>query len=242
MKDKIAPVKNLLNLAELGETLKDRTNRLPGIGVVVGDTGLGKSTGLTWYGVRKAKAVYTRALEVWTPSSMLRAIGTELGVTLPSSLADAIAIVVQHLGQQNRMLLIDEADYVVDKRKLLNTIRDLHDLSTMPVILVGMADFAKKLRARMDQRQFTGRVAFELEFKPLDLADTQLLAHELLDGVELDEPLMAHIHAGCEGSARLVCVALQRIETFAKKENKRVVTAKLWGDRPLHSLTAGRGE
>ena len=42
MKDKIAPVKNVLRLAELGESLKDRGIRTPGIGVVYGETGFGK--------------------------------------------------------------------------------------------------------------------------------------------------------------------------------------------------------
>lgn len=240
MKDKIAPVKNLLRLAELGLSLKDRSISTPGIGVVYGDTGFGKTTGLAWYGVRQERAVYVRALQLWTPLTMLETIAGELDVQTDRSLAKTLTRIVSELVAQNRMLIVDEADYVVGNVKLLNTLRDVHDLSTMPVVLVGMADFVKKLRTRMDQRQFSGRVAFELEFKPLDLDDTRLLAKELLDDdVKIDDALLTRLHDACEGSARLVRVGLARIEAFARKKNLRKVTEGDWGAQALHLREAG---
>lgn len=239
MKDKISKVKNIMRLAELGETLKHRGQRTPGIGVVYGDTGLGKSTGLTWYGVRQERAVYVRALQLWTPSLMLETLAAELDIEPDRSLGKTLNRVVAELAKQDRMVIVDEADYVVDQKRLINTLRDLHDLSTMPLILVGMGDFVKKLKTRVDQRQFTGRVAFEVEFTPLDLEDTTLLADDLLDGVELDDELLRKLHDTCEGSTRLVCVGLQRIETHARQKGLRKVTAKEWGDRPLNLMAVG---
>lgn len=240
MKDKIAPVKNVLRLAELGESLKDRGIRTPGIGVVYGETGFGKSTALTWYGVRQVRAVYVRAFQVWTPMTMLETIAGELDISPQRSLVHTLHAIVRELVTQDRMLIVDEADYLVDKKALLNTLRDLHDNSTMPLILVGMADFVKKLKSRIDQRQFAGRVAFELEFKPLDLADTTLLAEQLLnDGITVHADLLAKLHAACEGSTRLVCVGLQRIESLAIKKGLKKVTVNDWGDRPLHMMEVG---
>ncbi len=240
MKDKIVPVKNLLRLAELGLSLKDRSISTPGIGVVYGDTGYGKTTGLAWYGVRQERAVYVRALQLWTPLTMLETIASELDVQTDRSLAKTLTRIVAELVSQNRMLIVDEADYVVGNVRLLNTLRDLHDLSTMPVVLVGMADFVKKLRSRIDQRQFSGRVAFELEFKPLDLDDTRQLASELLDDdVKIDDKLLLRLHEACEGSARLVRVGLGRIEAFAKKKNLRKVSEAEWGKQPLHMMEVG---
>jgi|GEM_PF-199976 len=247
MKDVIAPVKNLLRLAELGESLKDRSLSTPGIGVVFGETGYGKTTGLAWYGVRQERAVYVRALQLWSPLTMLETIAGELDVQPDRSLAKTLTRIVGELVRQNRILIVDEADYVVDSKRLLNTLRDLHDLSTMPVILVGMADFVKKLRTRIDQRQFSGRVAFELEFKPLDLDDTHLLAKHLLADdrkpqamlPEIDDALLKRLHEASEGSARLVRVGLARIEQFALKRNLKKVGEAEWGKQPLHMMEAG---
>lgn len=241
MKDKIVLVKNLHKLAKLGESLKVRGQRAPGIGVVFGDTGVGKTTGLTWYGVRKERAVYVRALQLWTPSVMLHAIASELDVEPSRNLADTVNLIVGELARTGPMIIVDEADYVVDQKRLINTLRDLHDLSTMPVILVGMGDFVRKINTRSDQRQFTGRVAFEVEFTPLDFDDTRLLATELLeDRIEADEDLLKKLHDVCEGSTRLVYVGLQRIEDYAKSKGVRKVTLKEWGERPLNLMGVGQ--
>lgn len=238
MRDKIAPVKNIQRLAEQGETLRTRNPRTPGIGVISGDPGFGKSTGITWYGVRRARAIYTRAMELWTPSAMLEAIADELGITIGRNLAKAAQQVVAGLVQQNRMLMIDEADYVVDKPRLINTIRDIHDLSQTPLIMVGMNDFKRKLRAALDQRQFADRVAFELEFQPTDFDDTRLTANELLE-IEIDDELLHRVHDASEGNMRRIVVGLQRIETYFRAKGSKKATAREWGSRPLNLRDAG---
>lgn len=237
MKNAIAPVKNIKRLAELGETLAGQTGQLPGIAVAHGDSGIGKSTGLTWLSTTKLNACYVRAMQVWSPSSMLYAIARELDVEPTRSLSATIELIVGELSRTNRPLIVDEADYVVDQARLLNTLRDLHDLSTMPLILVGMADFVRKLRTRTDQRQFAGRVALDLEFKPLDLADVEILAKTLAE-VEISEDLLALLHEKSQGITRLVCVGLARIETFAKHGGIRKIGRTQWGDRALNLVTA----
>lgn len=237
MKNAIAPVKNIKSLAELGETLVSQTGQLPGIAVAHGDSGIGKSTGLTWLSTTKLNACYVRAMQVWSPSSMLQAIARELDVEPTRSLSATIELIVGELSRTNRPLIVDEADYVVDQVRLLNTLRDLHDLSTMPLILVGMADFVRKLRTRTDQRQFAGRVALDLEFKPLDLADVEILAKTLAE-VEIAEDLLALLHEKSQGITRLVCVGLARIETFARHGGIKRVSRTQWGDRALNLVTA----
>jgi DNA transposition AAA+ family ATPase len=240
MKDKIVPVKNLQRLAEHGEMLRTRNPRTPGIGVVSGETGFGKSTGLTWYGVRKVRAIYVRAMELWTPSAMLEAIGDELGITIGRNLAKAAQQVVGALVQQNRMLIVDEADYVVEKRRLINTLRDIHDLAGTPLILVGMKEFQKKLRTALEQRQFANRVAFQLEFLPTDFDDTRLTAAELLE-IDIDDELLRRVHDASDGNMRDIVVGLQRIETHFRAKGAKKATAKEWGNRPLNLRDSGNG-
>jgi DNA transposition AAA+ family ATPase len=237
MKTAIAPVKNIKRLAELGQTLKANANNLPGIAVAYGESGIGKSTGLTWLSTTKLNACYVRAMQVWSPSTMLQAIARELDIEPSRNLSATIELIVGELSRTNRPLIVDEADYVVDQSRLLNSLRDLHDLSTMPLILVGMGDFVRKLRTRTDQRQFAGRVALELEFKPLDFDDVKVLYKHLAE-VEIDDELLVRLHDKSAGITRLVCVGLSRIENFARKSDLKRVTAAQWGDQALN-LPAG---
>lgn len=237
MKNAIAPVKNIARLAELGDSLVTQSGNLPGIAVCHGESGIGKSTGLTWLSTTKLNACYVRALQVWSPSSMLQAIARELDIDPVRSLSTMMDAIVAELSRSNRPLIVDEADYVVDQARLLNTLRDLHDLSTMPLILVGMADFVRKLRSRTDQRQFAGRVALDLEFRPLDLADVAILATTLAE-IEIAEDLLALLHEKSQGITRLVCVGLARIESFARHGGIKKVTRTQWGDRSLNLVSS----
>lgn len=242
MKNDIAPVKNIQRLSELAIELQERPANQPGIATVTGESGVGKSTGLTWLTSTKIDACYVRAMQVWSPSSMLGTIARELDVDPANQLAKTCERIVQELARTGRTLLVDEADYVVDNVRLINTLRDLHDMSTVPLVLVGMSDFAKKLRARIDQKQFTGRVAFELEFTPLDLADMRTLVKSVAE-VAIDDDLLKALFDQSKGITRLACVGLGRIEAFAKKVDAKIVTAKMWGDRPLNAVTsAGRAK
>ena len=240
MKIAIAPVKNIALLLELGEALTSQAANLPGIAVVHGPSGVGKSTGLTWLCTTKLNACYVRAMKVWSPSSMLQAIARELDVEPSVKLAVTIDRIVAALSASGRPLIVDEADYVVDKGVLLDTLRDLHDLSTMPLIMVGMATFVRKLRTPVDQRQFAGRVSLEVEFKPLDLADMKILTRHVCE-VEIADDLLQLVHERSEGVTRLAVVGLSRIETFGKEVGLKQVTRAHWGDRALNLLSGEIG-
>jgi len=240
MKIAIAPVKNIALLLELGEALTSQAANLPGIAVVHGPSGVGKSTGLTWLCTTRLNACYVRAMQVWSPSSMLQAIARELDVEPSVKLAVTIDRIVAALSASGRPLIVDEADYVVEQSRLLNTLRDLHDLSTMPLILVGMGDFVRKLRTQTDQRQFSGRVSLEVEFKPLDLADMKILTRHVCE-VEIADDLLKLVHERSEGVTRLAVVGLNRIETFAKEAGLKEVTSAHWGNRSLNLLSGEIG-
>src|SRR6476469_6627502 len=108
MKTAIAPVKNIKRLSELGHSLQARANMLPGIAVAYGESGIGKSTGLTWLSTTQLNACYVRAMQVWSPSSMLQAIAEELDVEPSRTLSNTIKLIVGELSRTNRPLIVDE--------------------------------------------------------------------------------------------------------------------------------------
>src|SRR4051812_45299093 len=136
MRSKIVPVSNISRLLEAANALLTRAYGMPGMGLIEGQTGYGKSTAVTWLAIR-LNGVYVRALAATTPSSLLESICKELGIGKRATNIAAIEDIVQKLAETGRPLFIDEADYLADKRKLIETLRDIHDLATVPVVLIG---------------------------------------------------------------------------------------------------------
>ena len=66
MRYKTVPVKNITRLSSAGDALMHRSRGLPGMGLIYGETGYGKSTATAWF-VNQCDGVYVRAQRVWSP-------------------------------------------------------------------------------------------------------------------------------------------------------------------------------
>lgn len=224
MLSKIVPVKNVTRLNDAGETLRRRAANLPGMGLVHGETGYGKTTAVAWY-TNRCGGIYVRATSVWTPSAMLRKIGEELRIRCSGSLQDMMDSIVDALSLSNRPLFIDEADYIVDSKRMTEAVRDLHDFTTVPVVLIGMGGIDQRLAGR---KQFTGRVLRDVPFQPLDLADARLIADTLCE-IRVADDLLERLHRLVNGSTRLLVVGLARIEEHAKSMGTDELSSAGWG-------------
>ena len=235
MKHQTIQIKNVTSLVDAGEALIRRAPGMPGMGLVWGETGYGKSTAVAWF-VNRSYGVHVRALAVWSPAAMLDTIARELELEPKGSCARVVEAVARKLSETNRPLFIDEADYVVEKKVMTETLRDLHDLTGVPVILVGMAGIQRAIRSR---QQLTGRLAQWVEMQPCDLEDARMLADGLLD-VRVGQGLLAKLHQRAAGSARLITVGLGRIEANAKARGLKTIDEAdwkmgeefFWGDAP----------
>lgn len=228
MKNKIAQVANIKMVYRAEESLRTRAPGVPGIGLLWGPTGFGKTTAITWLTNQpRVNAVYVRAIAAWTPTAMLAAIMRELDDEPRARCAVMVDLIVRALVREDRPLFVDEADYLADNRKLLDTVRDLHDLSTTPLILIGTKDFQRRV---MHQEQLAGRVSQWLEFQPAGLKDARILCDEVCE-VRVGEDLLGAIHRAAGGSMRATVVALSRVESYARAEGLDAVALKEWGDR-----------
>jgi DNA transposition AAA+ family ATPase len=245
MKSKIVLVNNVARMAEAGEALLRRPSGMPGMGLVEGETGYGKSTALTWYANRpNVNAVYVRALASWTPASMMESILRKLGREPRGSCARMMNDIIEILALSQRPLFVDEADYLVDSKRMTESLRDLHDMATVPVVLIGMGGIGERLSHR---KQLTGRIMQHVRFEPLNDEDAQKLATELTD-VTVKPDLVAQLNKNANGSARLLVVGLARIEQFAKARGLVSIGSQDWGrtafftgEAPDSKVTALRG-
>lgn len=223
MKNVMVPVKNVGRLMQSEKALTKRAIGTPGMGIVDGATGLGKTMAITWLLVN-VRGVYIRALSVSSPASLLGAICKELNIEPKGSCAQMLEKIVEALARDPRPIFVDEADKLVQNKRLIETLRDIHDLSTAPVILVGEGSLRQKIALIP---RLAGRILEVVEFQPLDLKDAQLLASQLCD-VELADDLVKHINEISRGSTRLNVVALNKIESAARADGHRRVDLKWW--------------
>lgn len=226
MKSIVAPVKNIGNLLEASEALLTRTPGTPGIGLIFGKSGLGKTTATAWF-INRCNGVYIRALATWTPGSMLQTILRELDVA-PTKLraAPMVSQIVDILKVTGRPLFIDEFDYIVEDKKMTETLRDIHDLSSVPIVLVGMDGVQQKVQLR---DQFVNRIAQWVEFKPADFEDTQLLSGELCE-VTIKVELLRKLFDASKGVIRLIVIGLDAIERRAQTLGIAEIGLEEWGN------------
>lgn len=232
MRSKIVPVKNISRLQAAGNALIKRAYGMPGIGLIWGPTGYGKSTGTTWF-VNQCNGIYVRAIAQWSPKSMLCSIARELGIdSRKFNNSEMVEAIVQRLSDREHPIFIDEADYVVERKTLIDTLRDIHDLSTVPVILIGMHGIEKRIR---NNEQFTGRVAQWVAFEGIDMEDTRMLsdalaevriADDLLDVLHTDASPKGNRSAGAE--VRRVTVGIGQIEYYARSRGMNEIALADW--------------
>lgn len=223
MRSKIVPTSNVIRLAEAGSALLNRAPGLPGMGLVYGDSGLGKTTAITWLAIGQ-NGVHVRAMATSTPSSILESICREIGINKRQSNVGSVEDIVQSLAISNRPLFIDEADYLVERKALVETLRDVHDLASVPVVLIGMKGIERKITT---YPQLYNRIAQWVEFQPASFEDTKLLAKELVE-VEVKDDLLKILHQQSGGVVRLVVIGLSRIEQIAKSRSLHKIGQADW--------------
>ncbi|ATG74345.1 DNA transposition protein [Zobellella denitrificans] len=230
MKNVVAPVKNVVAAQDAFDNLCNRSLGVPGIGLIHGETGYGKTTAVT-YLFNQVNGIYVRALSADTPSSLLGRVMGELGAQPMARTARMVDYILEHMSMYERPLFIDEADYLMDDVKLLETVRDLYDCTEVPVVLIGMDQIARRISTR---RQFFNRISEWVEFKPADLEDVQIAADAMLDdGIGIDVDLLDELRRQAKGEMRTIAIGLDKIERLAKANELDCVTLAHWGSQPF---------
>jgi DNA transposition AAA+ family ATPase len=134
----------------------------PGLMLAWGYAGRGKTECATTYATRNENAVYLRVFEGWTPLVMLSSICEKLNGMRPGRMDLAKRVIIEELDNSNKILLIDEADRLTVK--LIEHLRDIHDESGRPIILIGEPSIYAQIKART---RIFRRITKAVEFGPL---------------------------------------------------------------------------
>jgi len=211
MKDKIVDTENISNSISMVERLKGKPERLDRMGLWYGKWGFGKTTALELIYANNL-CFYVRAMAGWAKSvnMMIEDILRSYRVAPKGRFKQDIRELIRIAKKQRHPLFIDEADRVVKKTILIETIRDVHDLARIPIILVGQENIINMLQRR-DLGQVFSRITEIVEFKELSSGDIQRTAKELCD-LECDLKIASFIRNITLGDFRLVNALFIRAE------------------------------
>lgn len=226
----VQPLRNVAALNQQILALQNRTFGLPGIGVFHGTSGLGKTFAATWAASRLG-AILIPIQRRWTIRSLLEKILFELGMSPSGTTARLTERTIQGLRKANRPLIIDEADYAV-QRNLIEDIRDLHDGTGIPVIMIGMSRFAQELER---WPQVHNRVLKWSLAMPADMKDTRILANHYARNVEIHDDLLAHVLDRNEGVVREISRDLDTIREHALQIGAKSLNRAEWGNTPFEA-------
>ncbi len=213
MRTKICLTANYRAFAGALSAATGRDLGLPGIVLAVGGAGRGK-TCITAHLALKQGAIFLTALPIWNPGWMLGKISEELGAKPTRFCAPMFELIARELTERPRPIFLDESDAIAEKKELVSTLRILHDLTGIPLILIGgTAEFRAKIMRRPELER---RVLREVDFKRSTVDDSRLLASELAE-VHLEDDLVEALHRKTRGSAGLFVKELSAVEGFCRR-------------------------
>ena len=175
--------RNVKNFIGLMNNLIDKSNEVPKMGLIYGDPGLGKTQTAVWWATNN-DAVYVRAQNKMTCRWLLEKIVYELGESPSTKMADLIEQCITHLRLKPQVIIIDEVDYLINRHRIVETLRDLHDLTGVPIVLIGMQEAKTKLGK---YRHLYDRISEIIEFKPFSKDDLDIIVEELSEIKITDE-------------------------------------------------------
>ena len=200
--------KNVKNFVSLMEEVKQLPNNIPKIILVYGEYGLGKSETIKWW-TFKNDCIYVRANQGMTSRWLLSEIAEELGEEPFWHIQDTFNLVEQKLKQNPKPLIIDEVDYLVTNN-VIEILRDLHDRTMCPMILVGMINIDKKLSRYPHLKD---RIYKAFKFEPYNKQDIKQILSELSE-IQITNDGLEYL-ATRHNQFRQIVKLINKIEKFA---------------------------
>lgn len=221
----VRPLTNVAKMAGLLKELEGRVWGAPGFGVFHGPPGYGKTFGAIFC-ADKLDAIHLLVQSEWSKKFFLQQLLRELGRPTKGTVPELVQLANEALALDGRPLVIDEADYLISKG-LVGIVRDLHDGSQIPILLVGEENLPQKLKKFT---QFDSRIFAYSEALPADLKDTRQLADMVSPaGIELGDDILEAIRGRHTGNARWIVKEISHVCNEAKKLGLSEITAESWG-------------
>ena len=155
--------------------LRDRDDGVPGMGLIYGEPGLGKTYAITWWAAQN-DAILIRSANLMSARWLLEEIVEELGEIPYNKFSDIFNQVVAQLIKTPKTIIVDETDYLTIDSRAVETLRDIHDKTNVPIVLVGMGTANKRLQRH---KHLYDRLLEIIKFEPFCKQDIATIIDQL---------------------------------------------------------------
>jgi len=122
---KIVPLTNVGLLSAAIARTHNRPAGLPGLVVMYGASGLGKSVGAA-FAANQHRAYYVECRDTWSKKAFLHAILREMSIQPAPTMSVMVDQIAEQLSKSGRPLLIDDVQYLLEKA-VANVLTDIYD-------------------------------------------------------------------------------------------------------------------
>lgn len=213
MKKAFVKTKNVKNFVSLMENLKKCPANIPKMALVYGGHGLGKSQTILWWATNN-DAVYVRANQGMTSRWLLSEMAEELGEVPFWHTQETFNLIEKNLKSNPKIIIVDEIDYLISNQNTIETLRDLHDRTGCPIVLVGMGMADKKI-ARY--KHLEDRIFEKLKFEHFNQQDISEIISQLSD-IKFSEGAIESLSIQTN-QFRQIIKLINKIEKLAKTNN-----------------------
>ena len=213
MKNIFVKTKNVKNLITLFNEVQNLPPNIPKLALVYGEHGLGKTHSIIWWATRN-DAIYVRANNEMTQNGLLQAIAEELGERHYYYMQENYNLILKHLKQNPQIIIVDEVDYLVGNKNVIENLRDIQDNTGVPIILVGMGSMDKKI-ARF--KHFEDRIYKKLQFEHFSPDDIKEILEQITE-IKFTEDAILYLSTRTNQFRQLVKL-LEKIEKLSQRNS-----------------------
>lgn len=181
--------KNVKKFIATINNLQQRAEGIPGMALVYGEPGLGKSRAALWWAANN-DGILVSAKQTMSARWLLEDIVKELGDSPMYRTSELFEQIVKELIARPRVILVDEIDYLATDKCAIEILRDIHDRTQNPIVLIGMAMADKKLKR---YKHLYDRFSEILHFETFSFEDVQSLIKELSE-IKITDDAIKYIY------------------------------------------------
>ncbi|MBW1666877.1 MAG: AAA family ATPase [Deltaproteobacteria bacterium] len=229
MKEIFISTANFQRFQALHDELKENRYGIE-MAAVVGQAGRGKTTAAQRIMTLDRRGIYLRFQQWFSPVGLLREVAFALGGERPRNTQDCFDIIREEIERRSPILFVDEADRM--SLKHLNTLRDLHDLCSVPVVLIGEEPLNNRLRM---ERRIKSRVRQHLVFEPVAQEDLVVYYRKALEQ-SLEPAWAAALVRHSEGDFRTVVKDALAVQRYMRASGLKNITGAI-----INQVANGKG-